>query len=104
MDSALFTRWHVAGPWSVAVRPEFYWDRNGRLTGFEQFITALTSTLEYRLVVRKLTGLLRLEYRFDQSSGPQGGFFRNGETAPGVIGLNQNQHLLNFGLVWSFDS
>ena len=104
MGSALFTRWHVAGPWSVAVRPEFYWDRNGRLTGFEQFITALTSTLEYRLVVRKLTGLLRLEYRFDQSSGPQGGFFRGGEIAPGVIGLNQNQHLLNFGLVWSFDS
>ena len=104
MGSALFTRWHVAGPWSVAVRPEFYWDRNGRLTGSQQLLVATTSTLEYRLVVRKMTGLLRVEYRFDQSSGPGGGFFRGGEIAPGVIGLNQNQHLLIFGLVWSFDS
>ncbi|MGH7167698.1 MAG: outer membrane beta-barrel protein [Nitrospiraceae bacterium] len=104
MGSALFTRWHVAGPWSVAVRPEFYWDRNGRLTGSQQLLVATTSTLEYRLVFRKLTGLLRVEYRFDQSSGPGGGFFRGGEIAPGVIGLNQNQHILIFGLVWSFDS
>lgn len=74
------------------------------MTGSQQLLVATTTTLEYRLVVRKATGLLQLEYRFDQSTGPGGGFFRNGEIAPGVIGLTQNQHLLIFGLVWSFDS
>ena len=29
----IVARWHVAGPWTVALRPELYWDRNGRWTG-----------------------------------------------------------------------
>lgn len=48
MSSALFTEEHITGPWSVAVRPKFYWDRNGRMTQFERFIWANTTTLEYR--------------------------------------------------------
>jgi hypothetical protein len=26
MGGALFTQLHLVGPWSVAIRPEFYWD------------------------------------------------------------------------------
>jgi len=74
------------------------------LTGAEQLITAVTSTLDYRIVFGRQTGLLRLEYRFDRSTGPQGGYFTGGEVAPGVIGLTPNQHLLLFGLLWWFDS
>jgi hypothetical protein len=103
-STALFVRRHVSGPWSVAFRPELYWDRNGRVTGAEQRITAMTSTLEYRIAVGRQTGLLRLEYRFDRSTGTQGGFFTGGEVSPGVIGLTPNQHLLILGLMWAFDA
>ena len=103
-STALFARYHISGPWSVALRPELYWDRNGRLTGAEQTITAVTSTLEYRIAVGRQSGILRLEYRFDRSTGSQGGFFTGGEVAPGVIGLTPNQNLLLLGLLWAFDS
>ncbi len=33
MGGNVVARWHVTGPWALAVRPEFYWDRNGRGTG-----------------------------------------------------------------------
>ena len=96
--------WNFRGPWSVTVRPEFYWDRNGRLTGFEQFIKALTTTLEYRIPYLWTNTIARLEYRYDESRGPGGGFFKNGEVHPGVIGLTPAQHLLIFALIWTFDS
>ena len=97
-------RWNFHGPWSVAVRPEFYWDRNGILTGFEQFIKAVTTTLEYRVPYTWTNTILRLEHRFDESRGGGGGFFKNGEVAPGVIGLTPTQHMLIFSAVWTFDS
>jgi hypothetical protein len=34
--AALFTKWRMQGPWRLAVRPEVYWDQDGRTTGFEQ--------------------------------------------------------------------
>ena len=102
--TALIVRYHVSGPWSVAFRPELYWDRNGRMTGAEQRITAMTSTLEYRIAIGRQTGLLRLEYRFDRSTGAQGGFYTGGDIAPGVAGLTPNQNLLILGLLWAFDS
>jgi hypothetical protein len=92
------------GPWSVAVRPEFFWDRNGLITGFQQFVKALTTTLEYRLPYRWTNTILRLEYRFDESRGSGGGFYRDGEVAPGVVGLTPTQHLLIFSAIWTFDS
>ena len=97
-------RWHIAGPWSVAVRPEFYWDRNGRWTGAEQFVKAITSTVEYKFPYRWTNTIVRLEHRYDESTGAGGGFFRRGEISPGVIGLAPSQHLLLLGLMWSFDS
>jgi len=100
---ALWARWNVHGPWSVAVRPEFYWDRNGRITGSEQFLKAITTTGEYKWTGAWQTTLLRLEYRYDESTGAGGGFFSGGEISPGVIGLTRAQQLLIFSIVWSFD-
>ena len=97
-------QWRVGGPWSVAVRPEFYWDRNGRLTGFEQFVKAVTTTLGYRIPYGGTNTILRLEHRYDESTGAGGGFFKGGEVSPGVIGLTSTQHLLIFSAVWTFDS
>jgi len=48
--------------------------------------------------------LLRLEYRYDESTGAGGGFFSGGEVSPGVIGLVPEQHLLLLSAIWAFDS
>jgi hypothetical protein len=104
MGGNVVARWHIVGPWAVAVRPEFYWDRNGRWTGSEQFVKAVTTTLEYKFPYRWTNTILRLEYRWDESTGAGGGFFKGGEIQPGVIGLTPNQHLLLLGILWAFDS
>lgn len=101
--AALYARWNVHGPWSVALRPEYYWDRNGRITGSEQFLKAITTTLEYRFTKEWSGLLLRLEHRYDESMGQGGGFFKGGETVPGVIGLTRDQQLLLLSLIWSLD-
>lgn len=100
---ALYAHWNVDGPWSIALRPEFYWDRNGRISGSEQLLKALTTTLQYAWTHPWQTALLRLEYRYDESSGAAGGFFKGGENALGVPGSAREQHLLVFSVVWSLD-
>lgn len=100
---ALYAHWNVSGPWSVALRPELYWDRNGRITGSEQFIKAITSTLEYRWCIGLHTLLGRLEHRYDESSGTRGGFFTGDVIGPGKIGLTPGQHLVLFSVMWFFD-
>jgi len=100
---ALSARWNINGPWSVALRPEFYWDPNGRITGTEQFIKAVTATLEYKWRLSIHTILARLEYRYDELTGSGGGFFSNGQVSPGIIGLTPEQHLLLCSLIWYFD-
>ena len=104
MASALYTQWHIAGPWTVAVRPEFYWDRNGRWTGNQQFVKAITNTVEYKIPYRWTNTILRLEYRYDESTGKQGGFFTNGNFSNGQPRLTPGQNLLIFSLLWMFDS
>jgi len=99
---AFFVRWNVVGPWSLAVRPEFYWDRNGRLTGSEQLLKAITSTVEYKLSYWKQSLITRLEYRYDESTGSGGGFFKDSHT--GVSGLARDQQLLIISIIWAFDS
>lgn len=96
--------WKVRDRWSVTVRPEFAWDRNGRWTGFVQSIKAVTTTLEYRIPYRQASAILRLEHRYDDSRGRGGGFFTDGEVAPGVLGLTPTQHLLIFAAIFTFDS
>jgi hypothetical protein len=89
--------------WSATVRPEFFWDRDGRWTLARQTVKAITTTLEYRIPYRQTNTILRLEHRYDDSRGPEGGFFRGGEVQPGVDGLTPTQHLLIFGLIFTFD-
>lgn len=101
--TAFYAQWNVSGPWSVALRPEFYWDRHARITGSEQFITAVTSTLEYKWCLESHTLLARLEHRYDDSRGTEGGFFTGDFVGPGRIGLTPGQHLVFFSLIWFFD-
>jgi hypothetical protein len=101
---AFFTQWNLKGPWSAAIRPEIYWDRNGRMTEFEQVIWAVTTTVEYRKHFGPQLGVVRLEYRYDDSTGKDGGFFRRGEISPGLPELVRSQHVLFFSLLWAFDS
>ena len=87
----------------MALRPELYWDRNGRITGSEQFITAATSTLEYTLSLSTHTILARLEHRYDKSQGSGGGFFRGDLASSGTVTLTPGQHLVFCSLLWYFD-
>jgi hypothetical protein len=96
-------RWNLNSRWAVAVRPEIAWDSQGRWTLARQTVTAVTSTLEYKLPYKSSQTILRLEHRFDRSTGPDGGFFRAREIRPGVVGLIPNQHLLIFATIFTFD-
>ena len=60
------------GPWSVALRPEVYWDPNGLITGSEQLIRAVTTTAEYKFPYKWTNMIARLEYRYDESTGEGG--------------------------------
>lgn len=95
--------WAINKRWSATVRPEVFWDRDGRWTLARQTVKAVTTTLEYRLPYRQANTILRLEHRYDDSRGPEGGFFRGAEVLPGVVGLTPTQHLLVFGLIFTFD-
>lgn len=86
------------------MRPEFYWDRNGLMTGSEQLVKAVKATTEYKVPYKWTDMLMRLEYRYDESTGAGGGFFKGNEIAPGVIGLTPAQHMLIFGVIWTLDS
>jgi hypothetical protein len=103
MSSQLPLRWTLNKRWALAVRPEVFWDRDGRWTLARQTVKAFTTTLEYRLPYRWTNTIFRLEHRFDDSRGPDGGFFRGRELQPGVIGLTPNQHLLIFATIFMFD-
>ena len=104
MGAQLPVHWVFNKHWSATVRPEFYWDRDGRLTGFRQTVKANTTTLEYRTSYRQATAIFRLEHRIDDSRGPGGGFFRGSEIAPGVVGLTPTQNLLILAVIVAFDS
>ena len=104
MSAQLPVHWTVRGPWSVSVRPEVAWDSRGRWTGSEQTVTAVTTTLEYRIPYRWANALVRLEHRFDDSRGAGGGFFSDGDVSPGVVSLKPTQQLLILGLIVTFDS
>jgi hypothetical protein len=99
MGGACPMRWHIDGPWSVAVRPEFYWDRTGFHTGAEQFIKAVTTTAEYRLPYKWTNTIVRLEYRYDESTGANGGFFKGTQNA-----LTPGQHMVIVGVILTLDS
>jgi hypothetical protein len=104
MSAQLPVHWVFSKNWSSTLRPEVYWDRDGRLTGFPQTVKANTTTLEYRVPYRQATAIVRLEHRIDDSRGRAGGFFRGSETAPGIVALTPTQNLLILGVIVTFDS
>jgi Putative beta-barrel porin-2, OmpL-like. bbp2 len=104
MTAQLPVRWVFSKNWSATVRPEVYWDRDGRATGFPQTVKANTTTLEYRTPYRKAEAIVRLEHRIDDSRGPAGGFFHDGEVAPGIVGLTPTQNLLILGVILTLES
>jgi len=102
--SAILSQLRFAEAWAVAVRPELYYDPDGTMTGARQFIKGITTTLEYKLRYAWTTTRFLLEYRYNNSTGPQGGFYTGGPNASGAIGLTPSQNLLFFSALWSFDS
>lgn len=98
MSLALPGRWYIDGSWSVALRPELYWDGDGRMTGNRQLIKSVTATLEYKVPLELVRMVLRSEYRYDDSSGSQGGFYRN-DTGD----LFKGQHTVFFSCLFSLD-
>ena len=103
MAAQLPVHWALNKRWSATARPEVFWDSDGRWTLARQTVKAITTTLEYRIPFRQTNTILRLEQRWDDSRGPDGGFFRGAEVQPGVVGLTPTQHLLTFGLIFTFD-
>jgi hypothetical protein len=103
MASQLPMHWAMSKRWSATVRPECFWDRDGRWTLSRQTVKAVTTTLEYRIPYRQASAILRLEHRYDDSRGPEGGFFRGAKLAPGVVALTPTQHLLIVGVIFTFD-
>jgi len=101
MAAQLPIHWNVQGPWSVTVRPEVAWDRDGRWIlgqlGAEQSIQAITTTLEYRAAYQRAQGILRIEYRYDHGGGTAGGFFTDADR------VTPHQHAVIVGLVATFD-
>ncbi len=96
-------RWTLNSRWAFAVRPEMAWDRKGRWTLARQTVAAVTTTLEYKLPYKSSSTIVRLEHRYDRSTGPDGGFFRGHEVRSGVIGLTPGQHLLILAAIFTFD-
>ena len=91
--------------WSVTVRPEVYWDREGEISGARQTVKANTTTLEYRTIsYHRFTGVVRVEHRIDDSRGPEGGFYRGAFLSPGVTALTPTQNMIAASLIVIFDS
>ena len=97
-------KWTIDPAWTIATRPEVAWDSAGRWTLAEQTVKAVTNTVEYRLPYRSASARLRVEHRFDDSSGPGGGFFDGGPKSAGAAGLKRRQQLVMIALLLTFDS
>jgi len=98
MATAFWVRWEISEHWWLACRPEIYYDPDGLLTGSQQRIRSVAICLKYRFTPADSHSLaLSLEYRYDRSTGPEGGFFSgSGNT------LVPDQHLIMLALTWSF--
>jgi len=104
MSWQLPAHWKLSDRWSLSFRPEVFWDRDGRWTLARQTVKAFTSTVEYRVPYRWANAIFRLEHRWDDSCGPDGGFFRGAEFRSGAVGLTPSQQQLIFATIFTFDS
>jgi len=97
---AVWARWDPNDRWGFAVRPEFYNDHDGGITGARQEIFAVTAGAEFRISPLEMNTMsARLEYRFDRSEGPDGGFYEGSSNT-----LTPDQHLLIAAILWRFDT
>ena len=96
---ALWVNWQPPGlPWSAGLRPEFFRDEEGLQSGARQTVGAVTAALQYRLESIRWNVLsVRAEYRFDRSTGPDGGFYRGASDE-----LVPEQHLFILAVNWHF--
>jgi len=98
--AAVWVQWRPHHRWQFTVRPEIYDDPEGVGSGAQQKLKAITVGGEFRFSPLELNTLsARLEYRFDRSTGPDGGFYE-GE----LNTLTPDQHLVIVGLMWRFDT
>jgi len=97
---ALWVNWRPGGgPWSAGLRPEFFRDEDRLITSSRQTITAVTAALRYQVTVGRQVLQLRTEYRFDRSTGPDGGFWQGTNNM-----LVPNQQLFMLAVNWRFDT
>ncbi len=96
MAGALWAAWQIGEPWTLSIRPEFFYDPDGIITGAVQTLQAYTATLKYKFSpVASNTVVANIEYRYDRSTGSGGGFFNGSDNI-----LVPDQHLLIFALTW----
>ena len=99
MSGGVWGRINITRSWRFAVRPEFYWDPDGLMTGARQTISAVTTTLEYRAWFLEYNDFsVRVEYRFDRSTGEESGFYAGTDNR-----LVPEQNLFVVALLWSFE-
>ncbi|MBA3549960.1 MAG: outer membrane beta-barrel protein [Nannocystis sp.] len=102
MSAALLTRWRVLGKrrtWDMAARPEFFWDRDGRMFGVRQTLISGTVTNDVRIAENLL---LRVEYRYSRSTNPAGFFYRGAAITDDAAGLGRDQHTVYFAVAGVF--
>jgi hypothetical protein len=105
MGSALWTRWQINTPWSIAFRPELFWDPDGLQTGVNQFLGALTLTTEYQVKLLDSSLAVRTEFRHDTSTdGPNSGFYNAAKSNPTLPPYISGQNLFFISLLWSYDN
>ena len=99
MSGAVWGRLDISESWRFAVRPEIYWDPDGLMTGAQQTLRAVTTTVEYHTKVLMDNSMsVRVEYRYDRSTGDKGGFYAGADNH-----LVPDQNLLIVALMWTFD-
>ncbi|MHC4339164.1 MAG: outer membrane beta-barrel protein [Planctomycetota bacterium] len=97
MATAFWARWEIDEHWWFGCRPEIYYDPDGLLTGSQQRIRAVSVTLKHWFTPDEPHSLvLSLEYRYDRSTGPEGGFYSGSDNA-----LVPDQHLIMIALTFS---
>ncbi len=86
--------------WQFALRPEFYIDDNGIITGAKQSILALTASAAYDILPENTTHTItaKVEYRYDRSTGLEGGFYKGSDNH-----LTPDQSSVFLSLVWRFE-
>ncbi len=86
--------------WDMVGRAEAFWDRDGRMYGIDQLMLSGVYGNTFTLFDHLL---LRLEYRYDRSSNPDGYFYSGAAVHDDDVGLSREQHSLFFALTGYFE-